>query len=53
MFNVGDTVRVLPPFDSGCPQTYPIEQIVINEDGSVVYLLTGAGSFSADYLEAA
>lgn len=50
--NVGDTVKVLPPFDEHFSELYVIEQVTTAEDGQVVYYLEGVfGAFSADHLE--
>lgn len=50
MFNVGDQVRVLPPFGYTFTEVYTI--VSINADG--VYFLTGIeGGFDEIYLEAA
>jgi hypothetical protein len=53
MYQVGDTVRVLPPFDEAFPGQRVVTEIVHNPDGTGVYILGEAGGFDAIYLEAA
>ena len=50
--NVGDTVRVLAPFNETYPDTYQITDIVIYEDVPPAYLLGDIGGFDGMYLEA-
>lgn len=47
----GASVRVLAPFDTNFPGPFIVESIQQSEDGSVVFVLQGAGGFSALYLE--
>lgn len=51
--NVGDTVRVLAPFNESFPETYQITDIVLYEDGLSAYILGDLGGFDGMYLEAA
>lgn len=53
MFAVGQSVRVLAPFNESFPDVYTITEIVNNAEGSVVYILGDCGGFDAVYLEAA
>ena len=48
MFNIGDNVKVLPPFDSGCPNTYQVIAYVAENNS---YLLSNDIEFVAEYLE--
>lgn len=53
-YDVGDRVRVLPPFQQHFPGTYTVVDVVINADDTVAYILDQtAGGFDAIYLEAA
>lgn len=47
MFNVGDIVRVLPPFTIAFPETYPIDSIHSNG----VCVIAGDRDFDPIYLE--
>lgn len=50
--NVGDIVKVLPPFYETYPDEYVIASVQITDDGQTVYYLEGVfGAFSADHLE--
>lgn len=50
----GMLVRVLSPFDEGYPNTYPVVQVDIAEDGQLVVYLEGIESaFAPSYLEVA
>lgn len=51
MHNIGDTVRVKEPFKQYFPNEYLITEIVLNEDGSTVYILGECGGFDAIFLE--
>lgn len=53
MFEIGATVRVLPPFSESFPDEYVITEIAHGEDGSTAYILGENGGFDARYLEAA
>lgn len=46
--NIGDTVRILPPFNAAYPGTYTV--IAHNVEASA-YTLEGVGDFDAQYLE--
>ena len=49
---IGDSVRVLAPFDHSFPGIYTITEVVQNPDGTIVYILSDeAGGFDAKYLE--
>ena len=52
MFEVGQKVRVLPPFEESFPETYEITEVHQHEDGQVAYILGEAGAFDPLYLEA-
>jgi hypothetical protein len=53
MFIIGQTVKVLPPFDEPFSGEYTVTDVVNNPDGSVVYILSDdAGGFDAIYLGA-
>ena len=50
--NVGDIVKVLPPFNETRPDEYVIASVQITDDDQTVYYLEGVfGAFSADHLE--
>ena len=50
--NVGDIVKVLPPFHETYPDEYVIASVQLTDDGQTVYYLEGVfGAFSADHLE--
>lgn len=50
--NVGDIVKVLPPFSETYPDDYAIYLVEIAEDGQTVYYLEGVfGAFAAIHLE--
>lgn len=51
--NIGDLVRVLPPFSESFPGVYQITAIVNSADGSTAYILGDHGGFDAVYLEPA
>ena len=54
MYNVGDTVKVLAPFNKAFPDFYTVTEVVYNPgDNSTVYILGDAGGFDAMYLETA
>ena len=46
--NVGDTVRVLAPFDTAFPGTYVIEAFHAENNS---YAITGGTEFEAQFLE--
>lgn len=49
--NVGDIVKVLPPFNETYPDEYAITSIENADDGQTVYCLMGVfGAFSIDHL---
>jgi hypothetical protein len=52
MLNIGDTVRVLPPFADDFPGDRVITDIIHSGDGTTTYILGDAGGFDAVYLEA-
>lgn len=49
--NIGDTVRVLPPFSEAFPGEYVITEQVMDDAGQVANILGDAGGFDAKYLE--
>lgn len=51
MLQIGQTVRVLEPFTQNFPNTYTIQDIVINPDGEVVYIFEDIGGFDGQFLE--
>lgn len=52
--NVGDIVKVLPPFNETYPDEYAITSVENADDGQTVYCLIGVfGAFSIDHLEGA
>ena len=53
MYQVGDTVQVLAPFDEAFPGPRVVTEIVHNPDDTIVYILGEAGGFDAIYLEPA
>lgn len=54
MFNVGDTVHVLHPFDAPYGGTYVVERIELVDGDVPVYFLVGIdGGFDHRWLEAA
>jgi hypothetical protein len=53
MHEVGTQVKVMAPFAHDFPNTYTIMEIVVHEDGQIVYILSDdAGGFDPKYLEA-
>ena len=50
---LGDTVRVLAPFDESFPDTYQITDVVMADGEPPVYILGDLGGFDAKYLELA
>jgi hypothetical protein len=53
MLEVGQEVRVLEPFDNDFPDVYAVREIVLQEDGNVVYLIGDIeGAFDIVFLEA-
>lgn len=51
MLQVGQQVRVLEPFARDFPGIYTIEDIVIHDDGQVVYIFSDIGGFDVKFLE--
>lgn len=51
MFSIGQTVKVLPPFDVSFTGNFIITDIVNSSDGTATYILGDAGGFDAVYLE--
>jgi hypothetical protein len=51
MLQIGQQVRVLEPFDHTFSDVYSIIEIVIHDDGQIVYILEEAGGFDIKYLE--
>lgn len=51
-YNVGDRVRVLPPFADSFPGEHVITEVVVH-DGAAVYVLGENGGFDEMYLETA
>lgn len=49
--NIGDTVRVLAPFDEAFGEMYTITEIINYPDGQTAYILGDLGGFDAIYLE--
>ena len=47
----GDTVRVIAPFAEFFPEPLLVESIDTAADGSVVFMLAGAGGFARGFLE--
>jgi len=52
IFEVGQMVRVLPPFAESFPEIYAITQVHQHEDGQVACILGEAGAFDPKFLEA-
>jgi hypothetical protein len=52
-YQIGDMVRVLPPFTQSFPDTYEITDIVPGSDGTTAYILGDHGGFDSIYLETA
>ena len=48
---VGDIVKVLPPFNETYTENYSITEISTTEDRQTVYVLGELGAFSEIYLE--
>lgn len=53
MYQVGDVVRILPPFADSFSGEHAVTEVVQNPDGTTVYILGAAGGFDAIYLEPA
>ena len=51
MLEIGQQVRVLEPFTVDFPGVYTIEDIIVNEDGQVVYLFSDDVGFDTTFLE--
>ena len=51
MLSVGQLVRTLEPFARDFPDVYEITEVVVHEDGQVVYILGEAGGFDIKFLE--
>ena len=50
-YNIGDTVKVLPPFNESFPDSYAITEIVTNNEQPTVFVLGEVGGFDEQYLE--
>lgn len=50
MYSVNDIVEVLEPFKEAFSDTYRIKEIVVHDDGQVVYILETAGGFDIKYI---
>lgn len=53
MLQVGQLVRVLPPFADSFTGEFTITEIITHEDGQIACVLGDAGAFAPEYLEAA
>lgn len=51
MLEIGQQVRILEPFAVDFPGIYTIEDIVVHDDGQVVYLFGDIGGFDIKFLE--
>lgn len=51
MLEVGQFVRVLPPFSESFQGQYVIEDVIVHEDGQIVYVLSEIGGFAPHYVE--
>ena len=51
MLSVGQLVKTLDPFARDFPHVYEITEVVVHEDGQVVYILGEAGGFDIKFLE--
>lgn len=51
MIDIGTLVRILEPFNSDYKDTYIIEEVIVHEDGQVVYLIQDIGGFDQKFLE--
>ena len=49
---VGQIVRVLPPFAESFPDTYEIVEVINNDDGQIACAIAGDGAFDPKYVEA-
>ena len=49
--NVGDTVRVLAPFNESFPDNYQITDLVLSDAEPTVYILGDLGGFDSKFLE--
>lgn len=52
MLEVGQLVRVLPPFGESFTETYEITEVIQHPDGQIVYVLGELGGFAPIYVEA-
>ena len=52
MFEIGQQVKVLPPFDNYFTEIYTIQDIFLNSDGITVNVIDGGHWFDNIYLEA-
>ena len=53
MYQIGDKVRVLAPFDACFPGTHTVTAIIHSADGTIAYILGDAGGYDAIFLERA
>ena len=53
MLEVGQFVRVLPPFGESFQGQYAIEDVIVHEDDQIVYVLSEIGGFAPNYVELA
>ena len=51
MLEIGQQVRVLEPFARDFPDVYTIEDIIVNDNGTIVYILGEGLGFDIFYLE--
>lgn len=51
MLSIAQLVTVKEPFNRDFPDTYQITEVVIHEDGQVVYILGDAGGFDIKFLQ--
>lgn len=50
MYNINDIVEVLEPFKEAFPDIYRIEEVIVHDDGQIVYILETAGGFAPIYV---
>lgn len=49
---VGNTVKVLAPFNESFTSTYTIVEVITHDDGQIVYILSDdAGGFALHFIE--
>ena len=51
MLSVGQLVRTLEPFARDFPDVYEITEVVVHEDGQIVYLLGDIGGFDIKFIQ--